>query len=94
MVALFEILVAMLAVVGVYAIFSRFAAMLTPADSYTLALDASEREVEDILIEAELLRLKNELYTKNSRTVVLLDTEDGEKENALRSEGFLVYVRK
>ena len=94
MVALFEILVAMLAVIGVYAVFSRLAAMLTPDDSYTLALYASGKDVEDILIEAELLRLKNELRQKNDRVVVLLDEEDGEKQDALRLEGFLVYVRK
>ena len=53
-----------------------------------------DKSIEEILVEAELLRLRGEIDVSAKKTVVLLEREDPEKENALREEGILVYIRR
>ena len=88
-----EILVCLLATFGVYALFVRLAVLLKDRGSLTVAVLGTGKTLEEILLEVELLRLRGEIDPYFKKTVVLLDAADDEKENALRSEGILVYIR-
>ncbi len=72
----------------------RLALLLGGKEGYATAILAEDKSFEEILTEAELLRLRGEISARGKKTVVLFEREDEEKENALRSEGFLVYIRK
>ena len=92
--ATLEIFICLLAVLGLYAILVRLALLLGGRESYATAILAEDKSFEEILTEAELLRLRGEISTRGKKTVVLLEREDENKETALRKEGFLVYIRK
>lgn len=87
-----EILVCLLATVGVYALFVRLAVHLKGTDGLAVAVIGTGKGIEEILLEIELLRLRGEIDPICKKAVVLLEKEDAEKENALRSEGILVYI--
>lgn len=89
-----EIFVCLLAVLGLYAFLVRLALLLGGTDGYATAVLADDKSMEEILTEAELLRLRGEISANGKKIVVLLEREDEQKENALRMEGFLVYIRK
>lgn len=94
MVATLEIFVCLLAVLGLYALFVRLTVLLSGKEGYATAILAEDKSLEEIFVEAELLRLRSEISRGGKKTVVLLEREDEKKENALREEGFLVYIRR
>lgn len=94
MVATLEILICLLAVLGLYALFVRLTVLLSEKEGYATAILAEDKTLDEILVEAELIRLRSEISASGKKTVVLLEREDEQKENALRQEGFLVYIRK
>ena len=94
MVTVLEILVCFFAVVGIYALFVRLSVALCGKDTVKAAIAGTDKSIEEILLEAELLRLRGEIEKGFKKTVILLEREDAEKENALHKEGFLVYIRK
>ena len=89
-----ELLVCLLAVIGVYALFLRLSVLLSGESTFAVAILGTDKSIEEILVEAELLRLRGEIDVSAKKTVVLLEREDPEKENALREEGILVYIRR
>ena len=95
MAVFFEIFVCCLAVFGVYAIFVRLVAWQNPVDDVYLAIKADAMPLEEVCALAEYLRLRAELDGRvQKKTVVLLAEENAEQVDALRREGFLVYIRK
>ncbi len=84
-----ELCICFLAVLGLYALFVCLVLWLGGGDGYRTAILAEDKSLDEIFAESELLRLRG-----HGKTVVLLERENEEKENALRKEGFLVYVRK
>ena len=84
-----ELCICFLAVLGLYALFVYLVILLGGGEGYRTAILAEDKSLDEIFVETELLRLRG-----CGKTVVLLEKENEEKENALRKEGFLVYVRK
>ena len=86
------ILICMLAVLGLYALFSRIAVLLLPRGVLLLSVDGRERTKEEILLLVEHARLLTERERGVSpRVSVLLDENEKEKAMTLRKEGILVY---
>ena len=95
MTVFFEILICCLAILGVYAVFVRLLALRVPQDEVYLAIKADDMSCEEACALAAFLALRAEADNKvQKKTVILLDREDAEQANALRREGFLVYIRK
>ena len=91
----FAILFCALAVFGLYALFSRIAAMLLPRGAISLSVDGRGRSVEEILILTENARriLERERGISLTFSVLLCENEK-EKAITLRKEGILVYTLK
>ncbi len=90
-----EILFCVFATFGVYAFFARVAVMLLRKEECHLAVKGDGRTREEIAarLSLSLLRLERD-KSFSKEAVVLLDEEDAALENALLSEGFLVYKRR
>ncbi len=88
----FAILLCILAVFGLYALFSRIAVRLSPKGSYLLCVNGTDRTEEEILL---LLRRARLLYEREWRILpemaVFLEGEDENKEATLRKEGILIF---
>ena len=84
-----EILISLFALLGLYALFARLVFWLGGREGYRVAILGEDKTLEEIYTESELLKLRG-----FEKTVVLLEKKNEEKENALRKEGFLVYLRK
>lgn len=88
------ILVSFLAVLGLYALFSRLAVWLLPRASLSVTVCGEGKTVEEILRDVHLSRLLIEREGRFSeRVLVLLDGTDQEKINALRKEGILICTQ-
>lgn len=89
------ILICMLAVLGLYALFSRIAVLLLPRGVLLVSVDGRERTEEEILLLAEYARLLTERERGVAPCVsVLLNENEQEKAMTLRKEGILVYTLK
>ena len=91
----FAVLLCVLAVMGLYAVFSRMALWLLPRGVLLVSVDGRERTHEEILLLTEYAKL----FTERERGVaprvsVLLDENEQEKAMTLRKEGILVYTVK
>lgn len=89
------LLLCLLAVFGLYAIFSRIAVSLMPREVCILTLDGEAFTAEELIARARCLTL----YAERSRifdgrVAVILKTEDEHKRRTLREEGILVYTVK
>ena len=92
---LLELLVSLLAVIGVYAVLSRVVVWFTPKEKLSIAILGEEESIESICRLAENVRLYTETDAEvESLPVVILETADAQKEDVLLAEGFLVYVRR
>ena len=88
------ILVSFLAVLGLYALFSRLVVWLLPRASLSVIVCGEGKTVEEILRDVHLSRLLIEREGRFSeRVLVLLDGTDQEKINALRKEGILICTQ-
>ena len=83
-----ELLICLLAVLGLYGLFVRLVIWLGREERVG-AVCAEDKSLEEICIEVELLRLRG-----FKKTVILIEKENSKIEKALLSEGFLVYLRK
>lgn len=91
----FAVFICLLAVLGLYAVFSRIAVMLLPRGSFLITVDGRSRTEEEILLLAEYARLLAEREKSLSPCVsVMLDENETEKAIALRKEGILIYTLK
>ena len=91
----FAMLLCVLAIFGLYALFSRSAVMLLPRGALFVSVDGRERTEAEILLLTEYARLLTERERGVSADVsVLLDENEQEKAIALRKEGILVYTIK
>ena len=91
----FAVLLCVLAVFGLYALFSRIAVLLLPKGVLLLTVDGRERTEDEILLLAEYARLITERERGVSPCVsVLLNENESEKAMTLRKEGILVYTLK
>ena len=89
------LLLCLLAVFGLYALFSRIAVALMPRAACMLTLDGEGVTAEELIARARCLTL----YAERSRIfdgriAVILQTEDAHKRETLRKEGILVYIVK
>lgn len=90
-----EILFCVFATFGVYAFFARLAAMLLRKEECHMAVKGDGKTKEEIAARVALSQLRVERDKNFSKeAVVLLDEGDAALENALLSEGFLVYKRR
>ena len=95
MTELLELFVCFMAFIGLYALFSRLVVWLTPRKPLMLAVRAENMSAEELLeVSRYARRLAEEDGEIREEIAVLFDKPDLEKENALLSEGFLVYERK
>ena len=89
------VIICLLAVLGLYALFSRIAVMLLPHGNFFITVDGRAHTEEEILLLAEYARLFAERDRKFFPCVsVLLDENETEKAMTLRKEGILVYIEK
>ena len=89
------ILICALAVIGLYALFSRLAVFLLPHGSILLSIDGREHTAEEILLLTEYARFLAERERRLSPEIsVLLNEDEFEKTMTLRKEGILVYTLK
>ena len=90
-----SVLVCVLSVFGLYAIFTRLAAVLLPKNAFLLSVDGTNSTKDEIIIMVQNARLvaERQRFT-SSRVIVILALPDKEKEEALRKEGILVYTHK
>ena len=88
----FSILLCALAVIGLYALFSRVAVWLLPHGAITLAVDGRGRTTREILaLVASATRLAERERGIALKVSVLLFENEQEKAMSLRKEGILVY---
>ena len=82
-------------VFGLYALFLRIAAMLSPRGDLMVTVDGRNITEEEILLRVARARF---LLEKEGRLAecpaVLLSEDDANKEGALRKEGVLVFIIK
>lgn len=90
-----EILLCMLATVGMYAICCRVIVWLFPRGGFTIAVRGEKLTVEETVFLAKSAPLYAETNAHfRPDPVVLLETDDPQKTDTLRKEGILVYIRK